>query len=390
MDRRTGSAAAAPGPLQAPSPPGSTGPRWVVYIDLDAFYVSCELRDRPELVGRPVVVGPDPSKGPTRGVVLSARYEARAQGVHSAMPVGQAARRCPDATWVAPDFAKYARVSEEFRGVLARQPGRWVPYSIDEAALYLEGPTTEEVGRFARGLQEEIRRTVRVPASIGVAPYRAVAKIATDRAKPAGVLVVPPGEVEGFLAPLPVRAIPGVGPKTEAILLAAGVERIGDLADGIDAALRARLGGFGDGLVALARGEPHEEPEEVGTGPKSRSSDRTFASDVADPAVLEEAVRELARELAESLERDGLRYRTVTVAIRWAEFSRVQRSRSLPAWVEGAGLLGATAVALLREVWAEERAGRARPVRLVSVRVERLERRDDRQLRLDRFAGPTA
>ena len=373
-------------PLSGPSDPSARG--WVVYVDLDAFYVSCELRDRRELVGAPVIVGPDPSKGPTRGVVLSASYEARAKGVHSAMPAAQAARLCPDATWIGADFEKYVRVSREFRLVLSRHPGRVVGYSIDEAALLVGEMTAADVERLARRVQEEIRRDVGVPASIGVAPFRIVAKIATDRAKPGGVVVVPADEVEGFLAPLPVRSIPGVGPKTEAVLLEAGIERIGDLADGADSALRRRLGGFADALVALARGEPREAPEEPETGPKSRSTDRTFATDVADLSTLDSAVHDLADELGSSLESEGLRYRTVTVAVRWADFSRVQRSRSMSAQVEGPEALVAGAHRLLREIWEEEQGGRRRPVRLVSVRAERLEEKDDRQLRLDRFGDP--
>ncbi len=375
-----------PSPHPVASAPTDAERPWVVYVDLDAFYVACELRDRPDLEGRPVIVGPDPTKAPTRGVVLSASYEARARGVTSAMPVQAAARRCPDAVWIPADFPKYARVSDEFRQVLARHPGTLVPWSIDEAALYVTGGSADDLDRLARDLQKEIRRDVRVPASIGVAPSRTVAKIATDRAKPGGVLVVPHGEVEAFLAPLPVRSIPGVGPKTEAILLAAGIERIGDLAEGVDAALRSRLGAWADGLVDLARGEPREAPPGPDSGPKSRSSDRTFATDVADPAVLEAAVHELALDLAESLEREGMRYRTVTVALRWSDFTRVQRSRSLASPVEGGSTLFTTAVRLVREVWDDAR-GHPRPVRLVSVRAERLEPKDGRQRRLDAYAS---
>ena len=381
-----GDRSSGPAPSGTLGGPVASSPRgWVLYVDLDAFYVSCELRDRHELVGSPVIVGPDPSKGPTRGVVLSASYEARAKGVHSAMPAAQAARLCPEATWIGADFEKYVRVSREFRSVLSRHPGRVVAYSIDEAALLVEAMTPEDAEHLARKLQEEIRREVGVPASIGVAPFRVVAKIATDRAKPGGVLVVPFNEVEGFLAPLPVRSIPGVGPKTEAVLLAAGIERIGDLADGADSALRRRLGGFADALVALARGEPMEAPEEPETGPRSRSTDRTFASDVADLAMLESAVHDLAEDLAASLEKEGLRYRTVTVAVRWSDFTRVQRGRSMSARVEGPEALVSGAHRLLHEIWAEEQGGRRRSVRLVSVRAERLEEKDDRQLRLDRF-----
>ncbi|HEV8050693.1 MAG TPA: DNA polymerase IV, partial [Thermoplasmata archaeon] len=186
--------------------------RWVLYVDIDAYYVSCELRTRPELVGRAVIVGPDPHLGATRGVVLSASYEARAFGVRSAMPVGEAARRCPDAVWLPADFPKYGAMAEEVRTLLRGRFGDVVPLSIDEAAVSVDAADDEAAGAAALSAQTALREQLGLPASIGVATSRTVAKIASDRAKPGGVVVVRPGSVATFLAPLPIRAIPGVGP----------------------------------------------------------------------------------------------------------------------------------------------------------------------------------
>ncbi len=357
-----------------------------MYVDLDAFYVSCELRDRPDLVGKPVIVGPPPSDIPSRGVVLSASYEARAFGVHSAQPAAQAVRLCPDAIWIPPDFAKYERASEEVRTLLRRHASSVVPFSIDEAALVLDLPSPAAARTLAETVQRELREQLALPASIGVATSRPIAKIATDRAKPAGIVVVPPEEAAAFVAPLPVRAIPGVGPKTEELLRRHGFERIGDLAKAHASDLRRRFGTFGEELIALARGEPRPEPESP-AGPRSRSTDRTFAVDVDRWDALEPAVRALAEELAHALDREGLRYGAVGVAYRWADFTRSQRVRSLPATQEGSASLVEQALRLARELWEAEQGGRRRGVRTLSVRTERLVERTQRQASLDVFGA---
>ena len=383
-------------PLRTPSaravlpgvpPPERRPTRWVVYIDLDAFYVACELRERTDLIGRPVIVGPPPSEGPTRGVVLSASYEARKFGVHSAQPAAQAARRCPDAVWIRPDFEKYERASREVRALLHRHSEEVVPYSIDEAAVRLEAPSVDEARDVAVRIQREIREELHLPASLGVAPSRLVAKIATDRAKPGGIGVVAPHEIASFVAPLPVRAVPGVGPKTEALLRQHGFSQVGDLAGARPSEVARWLGAFGRELVALARGTPVEETESD-SGPRSRSTDRTLPEDADRWEEIEPTVRSLAESLADSLEKEGLRYGTVGVAFRWADFARTQRARTLPAAREGPGPIVEQALRLARELWEAEVLASGRAVRTISVRAERLSERTQRQELLDDFASP--
>ena len=376
----------APGRATLPGlpPRESPAPCWVLYIDLDAFYVSCELRERPDLRGRPVIVGPPPSGGPTRGVVLSASYEARPSGVRSAMPVAIAARLCPEAVWIAPDFAKYELLSRAVRTLLRRHSPSVIPYSIDEAAVIVREVDAASARRLAETIQRELRDEMQLPASIGVARSRSIAKIATDLAKPAGIRIVADGEAASFLAPLPARAIPGVGPKTEEMLRRLGIETIGDLARRKPSELARSLGSFGAELIALARGEPRESTEES-EEPRSRSTDHTFARDVDQWDEVDTTVRSLASDLADALDRENLRYGTVGVAYRWADFSRSQRSRSLGAAREGPQPLAETAVRLARELWESERAGRRRPIRTVSVRAERLLPRTQRQVFLDEF-----
>ncbi|HEV2518995.1 MAG TPA: DNA polymerase IV [Thermoplasmata archaeon] len=361
--------------------------RWIIYIDLDAYYVSCERRDRPELEGRPVIVGPDPHHGPSRGVVLSASYEARRNGVHSAMPVGRAAQLCPEATWVAPDFEKYAHVASEVRTYLTGKFGRVVPLSIDEAALSVELADETAARSLAEAIQSGITETLRLPCSIGVAASRIVAKIATDEAKPGGIRVVPPERTAEFLAPLSVRAIPGVGPKTEETLAAVGAKRIGELRS-LPPAVRRKLGSYGEELYRLARGDIPIEAEESDAAPRSRSSEHTFDRDLDDPRELAATVERLSEDLSSSLVREHLRYRTATVAIRWEDFQRSQRSRTLPSTQEGPEALRAASGRLFAELWRTEQKVRRRRVRTVSVGVEKLAEAIDRQARLDQF-GPS-
>jgi nucleotidyltransferase/DNA polymerase involved in DNA repair len=374
-----------PGPRTLPGiAPPERRAGWVVYVDLDAYYVSCELRDRPELVGKMVIVGPPPQAGPTRGVVLSASYDARALGVRSAMPAGLAARLAPNATWVPPDFRKYERIAGDVRALLGRFSPDVEPHSIDEAALRVAPCSPEEARELARKIQAALREELHLPASLGVAPTRVVAKIATDRAKPGGIVVVPGPETASFLAPLPVRAIPGVGPKTEERLGEAGYATIGDLARARAPELAKVVGSFARELLDLARGTP-ADPTSPYAGPRARSTDLTFEQDARTWEEIETTLERLATDLGEALARETWRYRAVGVAFRWSDFSRTSRTRSLPAIADGPGPLREAALRLGRDLWERASADGPRAVRTVSVRAERLALRVQRQVSLEEF-----
>jgi DNA polymerase IV len=361
----------------------------VVYVDLDAYYVSCEVRDRPDLAGKEVIVGPPPANGPSRGVVLSASYEARRHGVKSAMPAAAAARLAPDAVWIPPDFAKYERMAEEVRDRLRRFSSEVVPLSIDEAAVGLGAVTAAEGRRVAEEIQRTLRRELGLPSSLGVATSRVVAKIATDRAKPGGIVVVGADDVAAFLEPLPVRAIPGVGPKTEAVLDALEVRTIGELARRRPRELERALGSFARELIALARGAPVER-REVDGGPRARSTDHTFPRDVTAWEEVAAALGEMADELGRSLARHGYRYAAVSVAFRWEDFSRSQHGGVLPGAAEGPAPLREAALRFGRELWERPTGAGPRAVRTVSVRAERLLPRSRRQTSLADFEpGPS-
>jgi DNA polymerase-4 len=362
---------------------------YIVYVDMDAYYVSCEVRDRPELEGQPVIVGRRPTGPDSRGVVLSASYEARRFGVRSALPVVLADRRCPQAIWVAPDFEKYGRVAEMIRTLLKRWSERVVPMSIDEAALQVNLSDRAAVGARAREIQSALRTELRLPSSIGGSPFVAVAKIASDAAKPGGIRVVTPEETESFLEPLPVRALPGIGPKTAERLERAGVTTVGGLARASSETLRRLLGRYGEALAELARGRPGPSLADLPTdrGPRQRSLDRTFEHDAARWEELRGDLEEMAQELSGILSQEGLRYQQVVVRMRWADFTQLQRGQLLPAATEGADPMVAAGLHLARELWEREQAGRRRPVRRLSLAAGRLLPRRGRQERLDAFAA---
>ena len=305
--------------------------RVVAHLDLDAFFAAVEVLERPELAGLPLVVGGDPSG---RGVVATASYEARRFGIRSAMSAAEARRRCPEAVFVRPDHSRYRRHSRAVWALVAEHVERVEQVGIDEGYLDLTGSATTAGGaeRLLRGLQEEIRRCCRLSASFGCASSKVVAKIASDFRKPAGITVVPAGRERAFLAPLPLRALPGVGPKADARLQARGLRTIGELADLDEVQLEALLPGVvGVELRDRARGIDRR-PVQVEPGEAvSISCEETFDRDIADRTRLDDEARRMAARVAERLERSGRVARTVTVKVRYADFRLASRSLTAPA-----------------------------------------------------------
>lgn len=299
----------------------------ILHVDMDAFYASVELLQRPDLKGRPVIV----AGGGSRGIVLSATYEAREFGVHSAMPTGRARRLCPQAVFVTPDHRKYARVS---RGVMAyfRSVTPLVqPLSLDEAFLDVSGA----VRRFGTPVEiaESVRAHIRdeqgITCSVGVAPTMFVAKLASTHAKPDGLLVVRPEEIVSFLHPLPVGAFWGVGPATEEQLLRLGLKTVGDIAQVPVQTLQRAFGvKLGSRLSEMAWGRDDRavtpsEPE------RSMSSEHTFGSDVDELETVVTMLLRLSDKVASRLRRADLVARTVTIKLRFSDFTTITRSHTL-------------------------------------------------------------
>lgn len=368
----------------------SAGPRTILHVDLDAFFCAVEVRENPAIAGRPVVVGADPRGGRGRGVVAAASYEARTFGIHSAMPISQAYRRCPSAVYLPPRGRLYAAVSERFMAILARYTDLVEPLSIDEAfldvtasrALFGDGPT------IARRIKDEVRREERVTASIGVAPSKFLAKIASDIGKPDGLVVVPPDGIAAFLADLPVQRLWGAGPRS-----LAGFQRLGAMTIGAVARLPVErlIEVFGEGLGqhfhALASGR---DPRAVVPDYQRKSVGResTFAEDVHDRAVVEQTLLELVEQVARRLRRHGLMGQTLHLKLRTADFTTVTRQQQLPAPADTTEALWPMACRLLAKADQTRQA-----IRLVGVSVSLFEgerqmslfsARDDRHRRVAR------
>ena len=341
-----------------------SGLRRIVHVDMDAFYASVEQRDNPALRGRPVVVGGDPDK---RGVVAAASYEARAFGVHSALPMSRAVRLCPSLVIVHPDFSKYRSVSQEVFAIFRSITPLVEPMSLDEAYLDVtENAWNEPLGmNVARRLKDQIRAATALTASAGVAPNKFLAKIASGWKKPDGLTVIAPERIESFLQGLPVDALWGVGPVTAKKLRAAGIEKLTDVRTADPALLRDAVGSLADWLQQLARGED-DRPVVAEHEPKSSGSENTFAHDLTDVNDIRDEVAAMARDAAAWLARHALYARTVTIKVRYHDFTTITRSHTEDATCDEATIVR-RAVALLDRT----DAGR-RPVRLLGVSVHNL------------------
>ena len=305
----------------------------IAHLDLDAFFAAVEELEDPSLREKPLVVGGDPHG---RGVVATANYAARVFGIHSAMSSAEALRRCPHAVFLRPRHALYKQYSRAVWETVGELVPRFERTGLDEG--YLDLGTVARDFAQARALAAAVRTAVRattsLTCSLGVGTSKVVCKIASDRRKPGGIVVVPPGQEARFLAPLAVRLLPSVGPRAEERLRSAGVETIGGLAALTDAELKALLpGSFGVLLRDRARGiDPRDLEQSV--DPVSVSAEDTFARDISERELLHAEVRRLAELVAERLRTSGLSGRTVTAKLRYGDFSIRTRSTTLPGAVD--------------------------------------------------------
>lgn len=304
--------------------------RTILHVDMDAFYAAVEQRDHPEYRGKPVIVGSDPKQGKGRGIVATCSYEARKFGVHSAQPISQAWKLCPQGIYVLPDMEKYGRVSGRVMELLSDFTDGIEQVSIDEAFLDVAG--SEKLFGSGSGIASQIKDRIRtelgLTASVGVASNKFVAKVASDLKKPDGLVVVEPGHEKEFLAPLPVGRLWGVGPKTEAVLRRSGLERIGQLADLTHTDLTSRFGKTGAHLWQLAQGID-DRPVVADEGYKSIGHEITFDRDTADPEVLHITLLDLSERVAQRLRANKVLARTIAIKYREADFSTFTRRTTL-------------------------------------------------------------
>jgi nucleotidyltransferase/DNA polymerase involved in DNA repair len=341
-------------------------PRTILHVDMDAFFAAVEEREDPSLRGKPVVVGADPRGGKGRGVVSTANYEARKYGIGSAMPIGEAWRRCPSATFLPPNGRLYGEASRAIFEIFSRYTELVEGLSVDEAfldvtasrRLYGDGPT------IARSIKEAIRGEQTLTASVGVAASKYVAKVASDLEKPDGLVVVEPGEEAEFLAPLPIRYLWGAGPKAQQALRRLGCRAIGDVAALEQEVLERRLGAsMGVHFHRLSHGLD-ERSVHAGHARKSLGKERTFREDVSDRKVVERRLLGLCEGVAASLRRKGLAGTTVTVKLRFEGFETLTRRRTMETPVDTVETLWPTARELFREADRPKRK-----IRLIGVTV---------------------
>jgi len=348
---------------------------------MDAFYASVEQRDDPSLKGKPIVVG----HGGKRGVVAAASYEARRFGVRSAMPASTAKRLCPSAVFIRPRMSHYAAISAEIRDIFYRYTPMVEPLSLDEAYLDIGGSlrlfgSPRAIGE---GIRADVRRELELSVSVGIGPGKLIAKIAGNKCKPDGLMIVEPADAQAFLRPLSVSEIWGVGRVTEQKLLDMKIGTIGALADSDPAELERQLGSWGPLLHALARGDDLRTVE-CDRARSSYGEENTFTEDAIDREVVEAMVIAHAETVARRLRRDGVQGRTVTLkyrpSTRTSEFRLITRSRSLAVPTDDGGVIARNVM----ELWDAEPPGIA--LRLVGVQVSGLDK--DRPIQIGLFDAP--
>ncbi len=353
----------------------------ILHLDMDCFFAACEVRRNPGLKGKPLVIGADPKEGRGRGVVCTASYEARTYGIHSAQPISQAYKACPDAIFLPVDGTLYRRTSRCIMQIVQRYGRRFEIASIDEAYLDITGlvHTVGDAKKFAMTIKDEIMQREGLSCSIGIGPNRKVAKVASDYNKPDGYTVVPESCAQSFFAPLDVRKIPGIGPKSAERLAELGIFIIGDIATKSSQFLLYHFGTYGAWLDDIAHGRGSTavgEEREV----KSISRERTFESDTDKLSTIYQVVHAIAPRIADEVEGHGLYYTTVSIKLRFDDFTTLTRARTLDAPCRDVPTIRSVAWELLKPLL---RSGRK--VRLVGVRISNFEHLTDRQAMLTSY-----
>lgn len=341
--------------------------RRILHMDMDAFFAAVEMQRRPELKGKPVVIGGggDPAQ---RGVVSTASYEARTSGIHSGMPLRVAHRLCPDAIFLPVDYREYSRISKEFKSVLAEITPLMEDVGIDEAFLDISeiDAAPEEIAKI---IKERIFRKTGLTCSIGIAPNKLLAKIASDMQKPDGLTFLTEESIPGKLWPLPVRKLQGVGPKTEEHLKAMNIHTIGELAaQPVEFLVEAFGNSYGNYLYRASRGID-DSPLVTHWEPKSCSRETTFQEDIENWQVIAKNLAALAKEVATDLKKSGYKGRNVTVKIRFSDFQTLTRAKTLEAPTDSYEEIRKASFECLA------RFELSKKVRLIGVRMGKLEER---------------
>ena len=340
--------------------------RQIMHIDLDAFFVSVEQVENPELKGKPVVVGGRPDR---RGVVASASYEARAFGLHAGMPLTTASKLCPQATFIEGSFPKYRVASQRFMAILADFSPYLEPVSLDEAYLDVTGFESiyGSIHEMAVAIKKRIKAELGLGASVGIASCKVVAKVASELSKPDGLLEVAAGEERSFLSPLPITKLPGIGNKTERILNGLGIDTIGNLSIMPLTTLKTHFGASGELLWRYSRGIDDRKVEPPAEA-KSISRETTFGQDTRDRPRLKATLRYLSERIGNQLRQRGKQARCVTLKLRYADFTTITRRHTLRQASDSDQTIFDTGVELLNQALSQEK----QKVRLIGIGVSNL------------------
>ena len=308
--------------------------RIVLHVDMDSFFASVEVREHPELKGLPVVVGADPERRKGTRVVCTCSYKAREYGIHSAMPVSQAYKLCPDAVFLPVNIRLYVQVSDNVMEIMKGFAEKFQQYSIDEAFLVPkpEIKDFEEAAVIAQRIKDEIKRQERITCSVGIGPNKIIAKIASKVQKPDGLTVVRPVDVQKFLFPLNVSKIPGIGEKTTEALKLMRINKVEELANCDIQRLTERFGKMGLWLKQVANGNDCSEVKEWDVAVKSISRSRTFGEDTNDPIKITGYMELLAESVHRALIKDRFLFKVVTLVVRYEDFSTYTRSKTVSVW----------------------------------------------------------
>ncbi|MBD3155612.1 MAG: DNA polymerase IV [Candidatus Aenigmarchaeota archaeon] len=349
---------------------------YIIHVDMDAFYAAVEQRDNPELRGKPVIIGGNNPQ--SRGVVSTCSYEARKYGIHSAMPLQQAYRRCPEGIYLAGNMGKYEEVSRKIRKIFRRYTPMVEPLSLDEAFLDVRGceklfGSPVEIGL---KIKDAIKDELDLVASVGVAPNKFLAKLSSDLDKPDGFVVITSNQIEEKVWPLPIKRLWGVGKKTEEFLLSRGIKTIGMLAKLEPTALKSSLGKLGLDLYKLAHGQDYRKVE-PSSQVKSVGNEITFKEDTSSPEFLETTLLELAEQVGRRLRKSNILGRTVSIKLRYSNFKTITRSKTLTRSTNSTQILYEVGIELLRKTGLYNKS-----FRLLGLSVSKLIKEEQQQLSL--------
>jgi len=347
----------------------------IMHIDMDAFYSSVEQRENPSLKGKPVIVGADPKGGKGRGVVAGCSYEARKYGVRSALPISQAYRLCPDGVYLPLNYELYERAYEEVMRILSQFAVKFEQMSIDEAFMDVTGKVSsfEEAATLGTRIKQEVKEKTQLTGSVGIAPNKSIAKIASDYKKPDGLTVVTPERAKEFLAPLPASKISGIGKKSTDLLKQMGISTIGELASTHPGKLTEFFGKWGTRLWQVANGMDEEEVV-ASYSIKSISTETTFEEDVADKGKVKEAFASLIEDVHTRALSQNMLFRTVGIKVRLEDFTTFTRARSHWRFTDERAIIEEFVRALFAEFEASPKK-----IRLIGVRVSNLKSTDTHQ-----------